>query len=165
MPDFAFRTQYSVDKSNRRRTCPGTDKHQTYIGAYDDDGKVMLVPDKVVNTYDKIQSYRDSCDLNLLLKRYLAGDESCLQRVQGVYGDFATMPTDYASLLNRVSDGQRLFDSMSVEVKQAFGNSYEQFMVAMQRPDFWQRLNAAVGADTPVPGSNPKSEEVDSRES
>lgn len=157
MNDVVFRTQFSVDKSNRRRTCPGTDVHQTYVGAYDDDGKVILVPDKVVNTYDKIQSYRDSCDLNLLLKRYLAGDESCLQRVQGVYGDFATMPTDYASLLNRVSDGHRLFDSLSVEVKQAFGNSYEQFIVAMGKPDFWQRLNAAA----PKPFTGPTSESKD----
>lgn len=103
-----FYCQYDSDLP-RPRSRPGERFHQTYVGCYDDNGVVQLIPDKVINVYDEIQSHRDSTDLRILLKRYLAGDTECINKVQGVYGDFAFMPRDYASLLNRVSDGRKLF--------------------------------------------------------
>lgn len=134
-----FKTQY--DERKRIHAKPGSPIHQTYRGFYDDDGVLQLIPDQVINTYDEIQSHRDSCDLQLLLKRYIAGDTECINKVQGVYGDFAFMPKDYTSLLNRVSDGRKLFDSLTANVKAEFNNSYEQFLVSMERPDFWTRLS------------------------
>lgn len=153
-----FYSQYDEDLP-RTKSSPGCPIHQTYTGVYDDNGVIQLIPDKVINTYDEIQSHRDACDLNILIKRYMSGDTEALNKVQGVYGDFSYMPHDYASLLNRVSDGKQLFDSLTPNVKAEFGNSYEQFLVAMQRDDFWHRLSKF--GDTSAPVSDPvKKDEV-----
>lgn len=135
-----FYCQYD-EKLPRKKSNSGSPIHQTYTGVYDENGVIQLIPDKVVNTYDEIQSHRDSTDLNILLKRYMTGDTECLNQVQGVYGDFSAMPRSYSELLNKVSDGQKLFDSLTPNIKAEFGNSYEQFLVAMQHDDFWFRLS------------------------
>lgn len=138
---------------------PGSPIHQTYTGVYDENGVIQLIPDKVVNTYDEIQAHRNSTDLNILLRRYLSGDTECLNKVQGVYGDFSVMPRSYSELLNKISDGQKLFDSLAPKVKAEFGNSYEQFLVAMQHDDFWFRLSQVV--DRPFSGPAEQSLSVD----
>jgi len=137
-----FRSQYDDDLP-RFKSQVGSRIHQTYVGAYDDDGVLQLIPDKVINIYDQIQSHRDSCDLAVLLRRYLNGDSEALNRVQGVYGDFSTVPSNYADVFNRVADGQRVFNGLNADVKSVFGNSYEQFLVAISRGDFWNRVSEA----------------------
>lgn len=49
-----------------------------------------------VNVFDKIQSYKDECDIYSILKRVAAtGDTSLLNQRQGVYADIADVPKDY----------------------------------------------------------------------
>lgn len=91
------------------------------------DGKKMLVVCGETNTQDLIDSYAEECDINVIVAKFLNGDESVLNKAVGQFGDFRDYPTTYADMFNRVLNCQKIFDTLPVEVKEKFDNSYEKF--------------------------------------
>ena len=81
-----FKTQY--DARDRVFTDSGSPEHITYAGHYDEKGRVVLEEAGRENLYDYIQSYAESCDIHVLMKRYANGDVDALSQKQGFYGDF-----------------------------------------------------------------------------
>lgn len=114
----------------RRVYCPhGTREKADYFPVYDRAGVWHLEKkDTPVQTYLEIQSYADECDINVLMARYRAGDTDVLSRVQGVYGDFSLIPTNYAEIMNEKLRAEQLFYSLSADVRSRYNNSVEQFM-------------------------------------
>lgn len=132
-----FNTQFDF---RLRSICPsGSPIKQLYKGHVNDDGIIELVDAGTVDLYDEIQSHKDSCDINVLLKRYVNGETDILSQVQGVYADSVGMPKTYAELLNSVIQGEEMFNSLPVETKEKFGFSFTQFMASMDNLDDFRR--------------------------
>ena len=74
-----------------------------------EDGKRSLEIVGRINSYEKIQSFKDSTDINVILQRFASGDTDALQRVQGLYGDFTAMPKTLSELQQRVIDAENFF--------------------------------------------------------
>lgn len=91
------------------------------------DGIKTLVPSGKVNRQDLIDSFAESQDINIIISKFLQGDTSVLNPNTGQYGDFTNCPETYAELFNRVEHCKSVFDSMPVEIKEQFDNSYEVF--------------------------------------
>lgn len=81
-----------------------------------------------LNQQELIQSFKDECDVALLVKRYENGDASALARLQGVYMDTTGIPRDPTDAHNLVRKAHEIFDNLDESVKARFNNSFETFI-------------------------------------
>lgn len=110
-------------------TVSGTAEKVTYRSYYDERGVLCLKPDGKVNTYDEIQSHKDSCDIYAMIaKCKMLGDTSPLQQRQGMYGDYVGSPSTMAEALNMVEAGKKEFLSLPLEVRAKFGHDYVRYI-------------------------------------
>lgn len=119
---------------------PGSPEVIDYIGEYDINGEIVLKETGKHSLYDEIQSHRDSCDLNLIVKRFLNGDESALSRRQAMYGDFTTMPKTYMEMLNATIKAEQLFKELPVDVQQQFDNNFALWLNEVNSPDWARKM-------------------------
>lgn len=138
-----FKTQYD---RTRIYSKPGSGIKKNYRAEVLKNGDIELVEDGEINLYEMIQADKDSCDINVLLKQYALGDPSALAKRQGTYGDFTQMPKNFAEMLNKVIEGEKLFESLPVEVKNKFDNSLNQF-IATAGDESWFAKLGITGAD------------------
>lgn len=129
-----FGTRYS--KHERVYSCPGRKTRPKYSAYCLENGTIELEECGTEYIYDDIQSYADSCDINLILARYAAGETDIISRVQGFYADVADMPDSYIGMFNLVNKGEEFFNSLPAEEKQKFNNSFPEFLSALNTPDF-----------------------------
>lgn len=151
-----FKTQY--DARDRVFTDPGSPEHITYAGHYDEKGRVVLEESGRENLYDYIQSYAESCDIHVLMKRYANGDVDALSQKQGFYGDFLDFPKTYAEALNHMNEMERQFMALPVETREKFGNSFTEFLAASGEADFLERLGIKAEEPKEVTPAIPKVE-------
>lgn len=132
-----FRT--SFDKFDYS-SVPGERFAISYTASYDDNGVLVLKEVGKRDVYSDIQLYKDECDVNLLIERYKQGDIGVLERVRGFYADVSESPKNLADVLNTVAKAEQFFDSLPIEVKQAFNNSFSEFLVATEKKDFMNQF-------------------------
>lgn len=95
---------------------------------YDERGNRTFYSKGTIDLYEKIQSFKDDCDLELIIARCTAsGDFSPLQRVQGFYADVSKMPKNLAEVYSSVSVAQRIFSELPQSVASKFAN-FEDFL-------------------------------------
>lgn len=115
-------------------------KHKWY---YDDEGNFIHGEfGKPLNRYEEIQAFRDSVDLQAMLQRYENGDDSALMKVQGMYLDTAELPKNYHELYSAVEMHNLVFDSMPVEIKEAYHNNPAEYWKAFGTQEFDDTMNA-----------------------
>lgn len=124
-----YRDYYGALKENKRyHMNAGSRKKQEYLPVYDSFGVWHLEKTKESDLYLDIQSFADSCDINVLMARYRNGETDVLSRVQGFYGDVSNIPSNYAELMNTKLQAEALFNGLSADVREKYNNSVEQFM-------------------------------------
>lgn len=122
-----YKNVYERKNLDFPKTEPGDHFMNIYKWRVDDDGNMIRKIVKTENIYDRIQAARDSVDLNKILERYENGDASALQKVQGMYIDTTELPKTYHELYKAVQIHNDAFNSMPVEIKQAFDNNPAKF--------------------------------------
>lgn len=133
-----FRCQYEREKGERFITDSGSPEYTVYIA--DEDGNPVISGKN--NLYDEIQSHRESTELAVLLQRYMQGDETALNKLQGVYEDVTEYPRTFAELYQRVHDAEQSFNSLPPDLRAIFENSPVNFWQSMGTPDFNKRIDA-----------------------
>lgn len=151
-----FKTQFNGRV--RRVANPGSRMKKTFAGRYDEKGRIVLEETGVENIYDKIQSYKDSTDIHVLLKRYANGDTEALAKVQGFYADVTEMPKNFAEVLNIVNDGENFFASLPVEIRSKFGHNFGEFMVSLSDGSIFGKLGMDKPAEPEKAPANPVEE-------
>lgn len=122
-------------KLHERKYMPaGEAVEADYKEHFDENGVRSLVVDGQRNTYDEIQSHRDSVDINLIIKRYMNGDFTALDRANPVFMDISSMPSTFAEWLEAQARAKEYFYSLDPDVRAQFNNSYEQFLNGMIVP-------------------------------
>lgn len=109
---------------------PGEAVEDNYAVHYDKNGVRHLRKDGKINTFDEIQSHRESCDVEVILKRYAHGDFSVLDRGDPQYLDTTQFPSSFAEWFEQGEKAKRYFLSLAPEVRAQFNNSFEQFLTA-----------------------------------
>lgn len=148
-----FRTQY--DSHDRVYACSGDSIVPTYSLVYNDDGTPGLKETGKKDLYEYIQSFGDSVDIHVLLKRYRNGEIDALSRVQGIYADFTQYPKTFADMLNLVNAGKQYFDSLPIEVKNSYGNNFAEFMSDFGSESFAKKMGIELNSvvkEAPVNG-------------
>lgn len=113
----------------------GSRYRDVYHAVIQDDGRVELEVVGKEDMQDFINSFKDSCDIELLVSKAVNGDPTALMQKQGFYGDFTSMPKTYAEMLQRVNDAKVFFDGLPVDKKANYNNSFEEFVVKLGNID------------------------------
>lgn len=141
---MSFRTQF--DAHLPVKCNPGSRFKDIYEAKVDSFGVIDLVKTGSEDLYDYIQSFRDSVDINTIVKRYAAGDVDVLSKKQAVFGDFMDMPKTYAEMLNTVIAGEETFNSLPVEVRAKFNHSFREWLSSMDDMDTWSEKMCFVNS-------------------
>lgn len=144
-----FRTRY--ESHDRVYQPAGSQIHILYSPIFDKNGVWHLEETGKENLYDYIQSHADSVDIHVILKQFAAGDVSVLSRVQGAYGDFTQMPKTFAEALNTMVAAEQYFMSLDPDVRAQFHHNFNEFIAAMDSPDFTTRMGIAPQVETDQP--------------
>lgn len=151
-----FETQFR--KPERFLSNPGSPVKILYGPEFDDKGRMNLVEKGRENLYDFIQSFKESVDIHVLLKRFASGETDVLSKIQGFYGDFSEFPRTYADLLNTVNEGEAFFNGLPVEVRSKFGHSFPVFMAALSDGSLSDILSEYFGSNDQVKDKEPPAE-------
>lgn len=144
-----FRTMY--DDFERSFSCPGLSELTEYAPVLDDEGVLSLEPIGKTDLRVMIDSYRESCDLNVILARYANGDASALAATQGSFFDAVDLPKTYAEMLNTVMTAENEFLKLPLDVRERFDNSFQKWLSLMDNPVEFNRL---MGVESENPASS-----------
>lgn len=101
--------------------------HPVRHGIVKEDGTIELVTDRLENTDDIIDSYRESADIHNILARISAGQVDLINAKNGFYGDFTDFPKTYAEMLDLMHRGEEFFNKLPAETKEKYNNDFNQF--------------------------------------
>lgn len=116
-----------LEHSQKFVTSAGSPLHPVRHGQVQTDGTIKLITDRLEDTDKIIDSYRQSTDINNILKRIQAGDVSLLNQKKGFFGDFTDFPSNYAEMLQLMHRGEEIFNKLPADVKAKYNNDFNQF--------------------------------------
>ena len=153
---FNFRTQY---ERLRKLSYAGDEYHPTYELQVDDDGVTELKKVGKINTYEQIQSWKESCDLKTILRRFANGDVNALSAKVPMFGDFSGVPTTLAEYHSQLLQAEEIFSKLPAEIRTEFNNSASQFFVSFGSPKFNSIFSKYVSSQS-QPGNTVVVDEV-----
>ena len=150
-------------EAKRRYLLPtGDGTCNTYMLNIDDTGCQCLVCTGSTDKYAEIQSYRENCDLAMLLKNI---DPNALNNAVSSYDvgdvmnsgiiDYSQMPNTIGGLFNLVKQGENLFNGLPEEVRAEFNYSVKNFVSKFGTQDFIDVMNKFAITPTVEPTVEP----------
>lgn len=124
------------DRSFKFVSNPGSPEKPIYHGKVLPSGEIELVYDGVENIQEYIDSFEQETNIENIITRVNNGEIDLLHSAAGAYVDTVGMPKTYAEILQTVIDGQRTFDMLPIEIKEKFGNDFNQWFAQMGNDDF-----------------------------
>lgn len=152
-----FRMSVYAPVAERVKSAVGSGTKTAFKMQIDKDGRRYLKADGVIDTYQQIQSHKESCDIQYIMERFANGDATALSKVQGLYGDFTTVPTSLNELQNRVLDAERLFYQLPVETREKFEHNPSLFYSSIGSESFNEILGIDMAKENPVVNGSPDS--------
>lgn len=128
-------------ESKRFFSPSGTHDRLIYQPTITSSGARVLVCVGKESIHDYIQSFKESTDMNVIMKRFLLGDTSVLNVNSGVYANVVGAPKTLAEFLNAQITSNQLFDKLPSDVRSAFGNDVNKFFVTYGSPQ-WLEIMA-----------------------
>ncbi len=100
------------------------------------------------------QSFRDECDINLIMQRAAVGGTiSHLTKYEGIYADFSDF--DFFEQTQMLTRGREVFDDLPAEVRREFGQSPAAFFEYVNDPknkdDLLKKLPGLAAPGTQLP--------------
>ena len=136
---------------------PGVADVPIYSPSVDNDGHIELEVIGVKNLPEYIDSFRESCDINNLVARFNAGDVTALSRTQGAFFDATQLPHTYAEMLNTVINAEQTFNSLPIDIREKFDNSYVKWLSMM---DDAEQFALMMGVSKDAPADNGGEDDV-----
>lgn len=130
----------------------GSGLRKLYIPCFVD-GYFTIEESGVFDLQEQINANASSCDINVLVSRYNAGDLTALSRRQGLFGDFTSAPDSYRQALEIVNGFESAFSDMSDADKCGAKTAFE----------FLEKIKSSDSlCETPseTPGEAPSESEV-----
>ena len=118
-----FKTQYS--KHERRHAPSGDRMRVKYELVIDPDGNRHLEESGVEDQYERIQSFKDGCTIENIVRRALNGDPNALSRAQGVYCDATLLPNDLIAADEVVRRAEAIYKALPASQRAEFGTFRE----------------------------------------
>lgn len=145
-------------KKERFYSNPGSPIHDIYGPVVGENGEVYLEKQGEENIQEFIDSFRDSTDIHVIVKRIQAGEEELLRKRPGSFGDFTQMPKTYAEALQLQIDAKNTFDGLSEDVKAKFNYDPNQFFAQAGTKDWFEKIEKDIPKEV-VDSLKPKESE------
>ena len=100
------------------------------------DGRRELIKDREVPIFDQIQSYKDDCEIENIIRRAIEGDYNALNQRKGNYIDITGVPTSLAQAQQMIIEIKQKFNELPKEIKAQFDYNPEVY-VAEFGSDSW----------------------------
>lgn len=127
---MAWETQYS--KRKRFFSNVGEKEVQKFKPVFDTNGHMELEPCGKDNLYDFIQSWAESVDIHVLMKKYQNGDITALNQRQGQFIDIADFPTSYAEMFNLMQEAEDKFYELDPSIRAKFNHNFREYLAMSQ---------------------------------
>lgn len=132
-----FRTQFTVIGEHKHAPV-GAKTEMRHRASIDLNGRRTLIRDKEVAIYDLIQSHREECEIENIIRRAVEGDYNALNAVNGVFEDITNCPTSIAQAQQYIIDAKVEFDKLPKEVKAKFEFNPEIYIAELNNdPKSW----------------------------
>lgn len=126
-----FRTCYSRQENDHYYSPTGEEYEMRHSAHIDKNGRRFLERDKKVDTYDLIQSHREECEIENIIRRSIEGDYNALNAVNGVYADITNCPSSIAEAQQYIIDAKNEFDKLPKDIKAKFEYNPEIYIAEM----------------------------------
>lgn len=117
-----------------------------------EDGIIELIQTGVEDLQEIINADRDSCDMNLIIKRFTAGDMSALQRGNPVFMDLLGAPKTLAEAYELTTRAEKAFEGLPSEIRNRFDQNFYKFLSAAGTPE-WIEMLKPEAEEKPQGGS------------
>ena len=108
--------------------CAGDKVEPIHSLAYDENGVPFLKEVGKRDVVAEINSYKDECDINRILMRYVNGDVTALGDFGGgFYGDFADAPKSLIDVYNVVDGARNIFEGLDPDIKGKY-DTFDDFL-------------------------------------
>lgn len=138
-----MRWRARVNNKKRYQMPTGTGTCNTYMLNINDDGCQCLVCSGSTDKYAEIQSYREGCDLSMLLRNI---DPKSLNNAVSSFSvddlmntdlvDYSSMPNSIGGLFNLVKQGENFFNGLPEDVRAEFNYSVKNFVSKFGSQEF-----------------------------
>lgn len=136
-----FPTQYTKDNS-KIFTEAGQPYLEEYTYKLDKSGhKILVKSGEKTDVYARIQADRDSCDINILMQRFINGDSSAIEINKGAYIDTRDLPKNMFEVYEKGLEAEQYFDSLPVELREMFDNSATVFFTEIGEKSFDEKVS------------------------
>lgn len=132
-------TPYEDEKPKRAPNDPGNIMEPQYKERYDENGNAYLEQVGEINTYEKIQSYKDEVDPMSILARYAAGDTTVMAN-PGWYIDTSKLPENYIEWRNLMNEQKEKFETLPLEIRNRFGNNFDSWAATAGEPEWLEKM-------------------------
>lgn len=127
-----FKNIYNIDRGDRPISKSGDKTRPDYKPTYDSNGKYKLEESGTINSYDDIQSYHDTCDLQSIIRLYnMTGNAELLNKRRGFYMDIAEFPQTYAEMQQLMINAENEFNMLPKEIKQEFNYNVKEYFAEL----------------------------------
>ena len=134
-------------------TSPGSRTESLYVPSFNG-SEIVLRKSGTVDVQDRINSFAPYCDIRYMLNQLKVGDSSVLSSRQPLYGDFSSFPAHPVDALNLISDVERLFASLTDDVKASCNNDWRVYFARMFASPVDAPVDASAGVSDSVPSSD-----------
>lgn len=108
---------------------PGTFEEEIWAMRLTETGEQEFYVKGKTNVYEKIQMFKDDCDLEQIIKRVMqTGDIGLMQKTQPFYAEFDDMPENIFEAHQKIKEAEEQFDKLPIEVKEKYGMSFDRFL-------------------------------------
>jgi len=128
-----------VSNPNSFISDPGSDTHIIYTGRLLESGEILLTESGKESISQKINSEKEFTDIAYIRQRLSMGDTSVL-RSDISYGDYRDLPKDMRGALDLLINAERTFDTLPVDVKEKFNNSYLNWLQTSGSEDWAKKM-------------------------
>lgn len=137
MEKIKFRTQFTVIGEHKHAPT-GQKTEMRHRASIDINGRRQLIRDKEVAIYDLIQSHREECEIENIIRRAVEGDYNALNAVNGVFEDITNCPSSIAEAQQYIINAKVEFDKLPKEVKAKFEFNPEIYIAELNNdPKSW----------------------------
>ena len=139
-----------IEKEPKFVSNPGSRYRPVYTPDVMSDGQIDLVQTGVEDLQEYIDSFKDSCDISIMVQRYLAGDETALTNGNPVFMDLTGAPNTLADAYALNFRAQHAFENLPASVREKFDNNFYKFLSDAGTPEWFSNLKMEQPIADPV---------------
>lgn len=125
-----FKTGFTV-RENRFKCPIGQKTEMRHSPTILKDGRRILKRDREVDIYNLIQSHREECEIENIIRRAVEGDYNALNAINGTYADITNCPSSIAEAQQYIINAKADFEKLPKEIKSKFEFNPEMYVAEM----------------------------------